>query len=75
MPAKSKLPTSTPAPLSNAKANAPKEKQTAGNAALAKIQLLDGSILNLNIDVSFVFHCFKNNLHKKNVYLIFFKFN
>lgn len=50
MPAEAK----TTAPLSDANAQTPKKKQTSGKAALARITLLDGSILDVTIDVSFL---------------------
>lgn len=49
MPVEAKSPT---APLSDANAQTPKKKQTAGKAALAKVTLLDGSTLDVTIDVS-----------------------
>lgn len=55
MPAEAKSPTSAPAPLSDANAQTPKKKQTAGKAALAKVTLLDGSTLDVTIDVSISF--------------------
>lgn len=51
MPAETK----TTAPLSDANAQTPKKKQTSGKAALARITLLDGSILDVTIDVSRTF--------------------
>lgn len=48
MPAEAK----TAAPLSDANSQTPKKKQTSGKAALARITLLDGSILDVTIDVS-----------------------
>lgn len=54
MPAEAKSPTA-PAPLSDANAQTPKKKQSAGKAALARVTLLDGSILDVTIDVSFLF--------------------
>lgn len=48
-----KSPTSNPVPLAEANAqNTPKKKQAVGKAALAKITLLDGSVLDVTIDVS-----------------------
>lgn len=48
-----KSPTSNPVPLADANAqNTPKKKQAVGKAALAKITLLDGSVLDVTIDVS-----------------------
>jgi hypothetical protein len=40
--------------------NTPKKKQTgtSGKAALAKITLLDGSLLEVTIDVSWMLFCF-----------------
>lgn len=58
MPAEAKSPTAAPAPLSDANAQTPKKKQSTGKAALARITLLDGSILDVTIDVSFYFFCF-----------------
>lgn len=52
MPAEAKSSTAT-APLSDANALTPKKKQSAGKAALARVTLLDGSILDVTIDVSF----------------------
>lgn len=52
MPAEAKSPTST-APLSDSNAQTPKKKQTAGKAALARVTLLDGSTLDVTIDVSY----------------------
>lgn len=57
MPAEAKSPTAAPAPLSDANAQTPKKKQSTGKAALARITLLDGSILDVTIDVSFYFFC------------------
>lgn len=51
MPAEAK----TTVPLSDANAQTPKKKQTSGKAALARITLLDGSILDVTIDVSHSF--------------------
>lgn len=49
-----KSPTSNPVPLADANAqNTPKKKQAVGKAALAKVTLLDGSVLDVTIDVSF----------------------
>lgn len=48
-----KSPTSNPVPLADANAqNTPKKKQAVGKAALAKVTLLDGSVLDVTIDVS-----------------------
>lgn len=52
MPAEAKSPTAAPAPLSDANAQTPKKKQSTGKAALARVTLLDGSILDVTIDVS-----------------------
>lgn len=48
-----KSPTSNPVPLADANAQStPKKKQAVGKAALAKVTLLDGSVLDVTIDVS-----------------------
>lgn len=52
MPAEAKSPT---APLADANAQTPKKKQPVGKAALAKVTLLDGSVLDVTIDVSVTF--------------------
>lgn len=53
MPAEAKSPTAaSAAPLADANAQTPKKKQNAGKAALAKVTLLDGSTLDVTIDVS-----------------------
>lgn len=52
MPAEAKSPTAAPAPLSDANAQTPKKKQSTGKAALARVTLLDGSVLDVTIDVS-----------------------
>lgn len=52
MPAEAKSPTAAAAPLADANAQTPKKKQSAGKAALAKVTLLDGSVLDVTIDVS-----------------------
>ncbi|XP_055314155.1 protein 4.1 homolog [Sitodiplosis mosellana] len=49
MPAEAKSPAAS-APLSDANAQTPKKKQSAGKAALARVTLLDGSILDVTID-------------------------
>lgn len=50
-----KSPTSNPVPLADANAqNTPKKKQAVGKAALAKVTLLDGSVLDVTIDVSVI---------------------
>lgn len=56
MPAEAK----TATPLSDANAQTPKKKPTSGKAALARITLLDGSILDVTIDVSCGFCIMKN---------------
>jgi len=50
MPAEAKSPTAASAPLSDANAQTPKKKQSTGKAALARVTLLDGSILDVTID-------------------------
>ncbi|XP_031623900.1 protein 4.1 homolog isoform X2 [Contarinia nasturtii] len=50
MPAEAKSPTAASAPLSDANAQTPKKKQSAGKAALARVTLLDGSVLDVTID-------------------------
>lgn len=52
MPAEAKSPTAAAAPLADTNAQTPKKKQNAGKAALAKVTLLDGSTLDVTIDVS-----------------------
>lgn len=54
MPAEAvKSPTTTPGPLADANAqNTPKKKAAPGKAALARVTLLDGSVLDVTIDVS-----------------------
>lgn len=53
MPAEAVKSPASPVPLSDANAqNTPKKKQSTGKAALAKITLLDGSVLDVTIDVS-----------------------
>lgn len=52
MPAEAKSPTAAAAPLSDANAQTPKKKQNAGKAAVAKVTLLDGCVLDVTIDVS-----------------------
>lgn len=54
MPAEVVKSPASPSPLADAQ-NTPKKKQVVGKAALAKVTLLDGSVLDVTIDVSLHF--------------------
>lgn len=58
MPAEAKSLTAAQAPMSDANAQTPKKKQSTGKAALARVTLLDGSVLDVTIDVSFFIYLF-----------------
>lgn len=62
MPAEAKSP-SAPAPLSDANADTPKKKQSTGKAALARVTLLDGAVVDVTIDVRSIHFRFHSNIN------------
>lgn len=76
MPAEAKSPTAAAAPLSDANAQTPKKKQNAGKAAVAKVTLLDGSTLDVTIDVrtnrNFIAFSLSIDLHEFGVFFLFY---